>query len=206
MVVADPTEPLILADGTKIDPSTGEIIKDKKQKFVAVPSPTEAQALVIKSRRALAELPAPPQQLTGVALVAFYTLFGLSDQDIALACDSKISIDQISRIRELDAYKEFMTSAKQAIVDTTVDTVREKFQQNAVKAAEKVLDLVDSDNDVLAFKASQDVLDRAGHRPADTVEHRHKMEDALHIVVTRRDEGQEAPVIDVTPTMLEVEE
>jgi hypothetical protein len=49
---------------------------------------------------------------------------------------------------------------------------------------------------VLAFKASQDILDRAGHRPADVIEHRHRMEDSLNIVITKRDETKQLPTLE----------
>lgn len=207
MLAADELEPLELADGTKIDPVSGSVIKDKKAShFIEVPSNSVAQAIVTKSRKSLNDLPAPPQELTAVALVAFYTLFGLSDQDIALAVDSRLTVAQVSRVRALDAYLEFMESAKTNIIESSTDVVREVFQQNAFGAAQKVVALADSENDVLAFKASQDILDRAGHRPADIVEHRHKMEDALNIVITHKDENQQAPVIDLHPEKVKLDE
>jgi hypothetical protein len=188
-------EPLVLADGTKIDPSTGKVIKEKAE-WVEVPHPSAAQELVVRARRSVSDLPAPPQQLTGVALVAFYTLFGLSDQDIAIALDARLSVDQVRNIRQLDAYRDFMESAKTSIIDNTADKVRDVFQTHAIGAAHKVIQHAQSDDGVLSFKASQDILDRAGHRPADVVEHRHRMEDALHIVVTKRDGSETLPVVD----------
>lgn len=207
MKLPEGDEPLELADGTKINPSTGEVIKDKRRNhFIEVPSPSVAQAIVVRSRRSVGELPAPPAQLTAVALVAFYTLFGLSDQDISIAVDGKLSADQVANIRALDAYVEFMETAKTNIVESSKDQVRDVFQHHAIGAANQIIELAQSDNDVLAFKASQDILDRAGHRPADVVEHRHKMEDTLNIVITRRDETQQLPIIDITPEKVVIDE
>ena len=196
-------EPLVLADGTQIDCATGRVKRDEASKFVSVPSPSKAQEIIARTRRTVADLPLPPQQLSGVALVAFYTLFGLNAQDISLAIDGKLTVEQIENIRSLDAYKDFMESAKANILHTEQNAVRELFEQNAIGAASKIIGLANSENDVLAFKASQDVLDRAGHRPADIVEHRHKMEDALHIVVTKKDETQQLPMIDITPESID---
>lgn len=196
MQLPDENEPLVLADGTKIDPSTGKVIREQMSKMIAVPSPSEAQRLVVRARKSVSDLPLPPKQLSGVGLVAFYTLFGLNDTDIALALDSKISVDQIKEIKQCDAYIEFMSTAKANIIETETDIVREVFQTHARDAASKVVELAQGENDVLAFKASQDILDRAGHRPADVVEHRHRMEDALHIVVTKRDETKTLPTVD----------
>lgn len=198
-------EPLQLADGTKIDCDSGKVIKDTPANFVVVPSPSEAQALIVKARKTVAELPLPPEKLSGVALVAFYSLYGLGDRDIALAINCALTEHQIKEIRKLDAYQDFMAAAKQNILHTEQQTVRDLFEKHAAAAAAKVISLAGNENDVLAFKASQDVLDRAGHRPADVVEHRHKMEDALNIVITRRDENQEVPTIDVTPEHIDAD-
>jgi hypothetical protein len=192
-------EPLVLADGTKIDCTSGKVIKDRPANFVVVPSPSEAQKIVARTRKTVADLPLPPQNLSGVALVAFYTLFGLNDQDISIALDGKLTVEQINNIRSLTPYIEFMQTAKENILNTQQDSIREVYEQHAPVAAGKIVELAQSDNDVLAFKASQDLLDRAGHRPADVVLHKHKMEDSLNIVITRRDENEKVPVIDVTP-------
>ena len=197
MLLPEDNEPLVLADGTKIDPSTGRPIRE--QPLVLIPSPGEAQRIVARARKSVAELPLPPKQLSGVALVAFYTLFGLNDQDISIALDNSLSMEQIERIRNLEAYIEFMETAKANIVHTESDTVREMFQTHAANAATKIINLSQSENDVLAFTASKDVLDRAGHRPADVVEHRHKMEDALNIVYIEKKANEDVPMIDITP-------
>ena len=196
-------EPLILADGTKIDPVSGKVIKAQTNQFISVPSPSEAQRIVARTRMTIADLPAPPKELSGVALVAFYTLFGLNDRDICIAVSNQLTIEQIETIRKLDAYIEFMTNAKANILHSETETVRDLFQEQAKLAAHKIVTLAQSENDVLAFKASQDVLDRAGHRPADIVEHRHKMEDALNIVVITKNAGQVMPTIDVTPERID---
>jgi len=197
VLLPEDNEPLVLADGTKIDPSTGRPIRE--QPLVLIPSPGEAQRIVARARKSVAELPLPPKQLSGVALVAFYTLFGLNDQDISIALDNSLSMEQIERIRNLEAYIEFMETAKANIVHTESDTVREMFQTHAANAATKIINLSQSENDVLAFTASKDVLDRAGHRPADVVEHRHKMEDALNIVYIEKKANEDVPMIDITP-------
>lgn len=195
MLAESDLEPLVLADGTKIDPTTGKRVQEKK--MVQVPSAREAQEIVLRAQRKASDLPAPPAQMAPVALVAFYTLYGLADKEIAIACDGKITVDQIKTIRSLDAYKDFMSQAKDNLLASEGDAVRNLIQQKSLAAANKIADLVDSENDVLSFKASQDVLDRAGHRPADIVEHKHSMENALQIVVTKKDNSlEQLPIIE----------
>jgi len=205
MITHDELEPLVLADGTKINPVTGKAVKEARQHsgFVEVPNGQDAQRLVIKTRKAVAELPLPPEKLTGVAIVAFYTLFGLPDGEISIACEGKLTVPQIVRIRTLAAYKEFMEAAKANIIETANEQVREIFQKNARGAANKIVEIAAEDEGVLGFKAAQDVLDRAGHRPADVVEHRHAMANSLNIIITKRDASSDVPVIDVTPTRVD---
>jgi hypothetical protein len=195
-VAASFNEPLQLADGTLINPANGKVIKDTPS-FFEVPAPSEAQAIVVRARKSVHDLPVPPAQMNGIALVAFYTLFGLNDTDIAIALDGKLTEDQIGNIRKLTVYKDFMTNAKQNLLESAQEQVRELLQQHAHGAAKKVIAAVDSENDVLSFKAAQDVLDRTGHRPADIVEHRHRLEDALHIVIEHKEDTSTLPVIDV---------
>lgn len=197
LVAENDLEPLVLADGTRIDPVLGKPIKSEKRKYVEVPSRSEAQELVVKSRKTVAELPLPPENMHGVALVAFYTLFGLPSKEVALAVGSRLTVPQIDNIKQSDAYKQFMANARENIIETSAEQVRDLFQKNAINAANKVLELADSENDVLAFKASQDVLDRAGHRPADIVEHKHQMSGGLEIVITRKGGEVLGPIIDM---------
>jgi hypothetical protein len=46
------------------------------------------------------------------------------------------------------------------------------------------------------MSAARDILDRSGHRPADVVEHRHRMDGGLVIEVVRRD-AVSVPTIDM---------
>ena len=58
-----------------------------------------------------------------------------------------------------------------------------------------MFDLLDSDSESTRGVAAKDVLDRAGQRPVDVVEHRHKMEGGLTIeYVEKKDD---IPTIDV---------
>jgi hypothetical protein len=196
VLASNELEPLVLADGTKIDPTTGKKIVEKRPTYVEVPAPSTAQQMVIKANKSAADLPLPPKQMSAVGLVAFYTLFGLSDRDIALVVGNAMSVQQVQRIRELDVYKQFMEDAQKNILESERDNVRNMFQQHSRAAASKVIELANSDNDVLAFKASQDILDRAGHRPADVVEHRHRLENTLKIELIKRDDPKDIPIIE----------
>jgi hypothetical protein len=98
-------EPLTLADGTVIGPD-GRALKNHTPKFTVVPSPSEAQRLVARTRKTVADLPLPPSQLSGVALVAFYTLF-------SLACAMNSVYASIVRIRSICSTVSFASSASE---------------------------------------------------------------------------------------------
>lgn len=197
MLANDTTEPLVLADGRKIDPATGKVIVEQQVKYVEVPARSEAQELVLKARRTVADLPLPTQQMSAVGLVAFYTLYGLNSMNISLALNGKLTIEQIENIKQLDEYKEFMRTAKQALLDAEQDAVRDVIQKKSRKAAERIAELVESENEVLAFKAAQDVLDRSGHRPVDVVEHKVKVSGGLVWEVIKRDGAKDVPQVEI---------
>jgi hypothetical protein len=193
-MLADAAEPLVLADGTKINPTTGEVIKDKKYSLVEVPSPAAAQEIVARTRRTIQDMPVAPKQMNGISLVVFYALWGMADQEIAIHME--LSIDQIKNIKKLPEYKKLKEDIFQNIMQTEATEIRGFFQQASKNAAKKVVDLMEEDG-VLGFKAAQDILDRAGHRPADIVEHRHTMENTLQIEYIKKSETIESvPVID----------
>lgn len=196
MALAGADEPLILADGTRIEVSTGQVLKDKKySNMVEVPAGREAQAIVAKARRSTAELPFQPGQMNVVSLVLFYTMWGLGHSDIAIQLG--ITSKQVRNIQELDEYKQLSDDIKKSVLEFEANDVRSMMQRHALGAANKIVDLMEEEG-ALGFAAAKDVLDRAGHRPADVVEHRHKMEDALRIEIIERKPTDDLPIINVT--------
>lgn len=196
MLVDDVMAPLVLADGSKIDPTSGRVIKDRRsQQFVEIPSASEAQAIVARARRSVAELPLPPDNMNVVSLVLFYTMWGLQEQDIATTI--RITIDQVRNIKKLEQYQSISDDIRRSILEHESNDIRSIFQNHARGAAEKIVDLIDEDG-ALGFAAAKDLLDRAGHRPADVVEHRHTMLDALRIEHVIRDENEQLPVLETT--------
>lgn len=194
-------EPLILADGTRISPKNGKVIKDSTARggFVEIPNASAAQAIVAKTRRAIAELPAPPQSMNAISLVLFYSMWGLSDQDIAITVGA-LSTDQVKIIKQLPEYVTLSGDILRNVLDYEANDIRTFFQQNAKSAAKKVIDISQQEDGALGFKASQDILDRAGYRPADVVEHKHKFEDALRIEYIKKEVPPDVPVIEATYT------
>ena len=70
--------------------------------------------------------------------------------------------------------------------------------QSGVLAATRMVDGLNSTNEATRLSAARDILDRGGHRPADIIEHRHKVEGGLRIEYVTKDDN-EIPTIDITP-------
>ena len=186
MLAGDDDTILVLADGTKVETTSGKIIRDKKYSspFVEIPSASEAQEIVARTRKSLADLPVAPQQMNALSLVCFYTMWGLSPQDIAIQLG--VSLDQIKKIKKLPEYQAMHQDIFKSVMETEANDVRGFFQQHAKGAAQKIVDLVEEEG-ALGLTAAKDILDRAGHRPADVVEHRHRMENSLIIEYVKKE-------------------
>lgn len=197
-MLADPTDPFVLPDGTKIDPMTGKVIKEQHEaKYIEVPAHSEAVNIVTNTRRRLADLPDVPAKMNGVSAIVAYKLFGLADNEIAIA--TSLTVDQIKNIVASDAYANMYKAVVASVAAAEADEVRDLFMKQSQRAANKLTELVESDSEKVALAAAAQILDRAGHRPADVVEHRHKMEGGLTIEIVKKDLTTEHPVIDITP-------
>jgi hypothetical protein len=190
------TEPLVLADGTKINPLDGKILKDDI--LVEVPNTREIQRDIVAARKRIADLPLPPEQMNTLSLVMAYTVFGLSDKDIGSVLS--LSGDQVHNIKMNDVYNELQRNLVQSIIHSDAAEVRDLFVLNSKTSAQLFIDTVKDPEMGIGTRlsAANNILDRAGHRPADIVEHRHKVEGGLRIEYVKKEE-QDIPTIDVTP-------
>lgn len=197
-LVADVAAVLTLADGTEIFPDGSN---SKQKKRVEIPSNSKAKQIVFNANKRLADLPSLPAQMNTMSVVLTYSLWGLVDQDIAIA--TGLTIEQINNIRAQDVYHKLKSDLLDQIKAADEDKVRSAINQNSERAINRVTELMNSDDEKVALKASTDILDRAGHRPADIVEHRHMLSDTFKIEIIRKTD-KEVPMIDITP--IEVEE
>ena len=188
--------PLTLADGTMINPETGTIIAPSG--FVEIPKPSEMQEQrAISVRKLLADLPAPPQQMNAISLVVAYSLFGLSPEDIAVAM--RVPVDIVQGIMRADAFNTMYQAVADGIVRSDKDVVHHMLSTASKRAAQKMVEFIESPNEATALNATKDVLDRSGFRPADVVEHKHTLEGGLVIEFVKREEAKNIPMIEVNP-------
>jgi len=197
----DINDPLILPDGSILH-TDGTLSRPKRSAAatsIEIPSNTEAKAIVSATRRTLSDLPLTPASTNPIAVILSYVLFGLSNTDISIA--TSIPEPQIIAIRSSTPFLELYETLKTTIIEQESENVRGFFVAASRAAATRVAELItDTDNPLVALKASQDILDRAGHRPADVLLIKGQMENVLKIEHYRKDGSKidnTAPTIDL---------
>lgn len=195
--VDEVVEQLVLVDGTVITPQ--QIVKSfDDEEYVKIPTHSEAVKQVEKINRTLADLPDIPERMTAISVVLTYHMFGLTNEDIAIALAMRV--EQVTNIMMLQAFTELQDAVIKNMVTSTKGVVQDIIEQGAVRSAQKVQHLMEyAEAESIQFNAAKDILDRAGHRPADVIEIRSKMENSLKIEHIIRTDEKHAPVIDVTP-------
>ena len=190
------SEPLILADGTKINPIDGSVVPNEI--LVEVPNSTTMQREVVAARKRISDLPVPPHQMNTLSVILSYTMFGIDDEDIS-HCIS-VPADQIISIKQSDVYLDLQAQFIKTIAESDLSDVRSMFVQQSRNAANVMFSALDPEMGIgTRMSAAKDILDRAGQRPVDVVEHRHKMEGGLTIEYVVKDENKAIPTIDITP-------
>jgi hypothetical protein len=124
-------------------------------------------------RRKVSDLPDVPRAMNTIGVVLTYTLYGLDDVEIGVA--TGLSIEQIGRIKVGDPYSQMYDAVVRAVLDTETAVVRDLFQKSARNAAQVVVRAMEEGTRADRVAAARDILDRAGHRASDIVEHRHRM-------------------------------
>jgi hypothetical protein len=196
MPLVGKNEPLRLADGRLVYP--GGHIDDAvaSAQFVEVPTHQEAQRIITATRRKISDLPEMPRTMNAIGVILSYTMFGLDDSEIAIA--TSLSVEQIGKIKVGDAYTQMHQAIVKTVLDSETDVVRELLAKNAKRAAGVMVEALEVGSRSDRISAAKDVLDRAGHRPADIVEHRHRMDGGLVIEIVRKDTSS-APTIEMEP-------
>ena len=196
MPLATGVEPLTLADGTVIDPANGAVVMDDSEDLIEVPSMRQMQREYVMTRRRVRDLPVPPDKMNTISMVLCYSLLGISDEDIAGILN--LEETQVGRIRMSDTFKEIREEVVHSIVENDTESVRSMISQAGVLGATRVVEGLNSPNEVTRISSAKDLLDRGGHRPVDVIEHKHKIEGGLKIEYVTKEEN-DIPIIDITP-------
>lgn len=183
-------EPLRLADGRVVYPG-GEVVDALARERT---DDLAERVLPTRVRRKVGDLPAPPQQMNTIAVVLAYTLYGLDVEEITTATRMGTAI--VERIKASDPYRQMHDAIVRGALEQETDAVRDILTKNAKRAALTVVDSLDAGSRTDRMAAARDILDRSGLRPADVVEHRHRMDGGLVIEIVKRDD-QPVPTIDM---------
>lgn len=199
-MLAAPHAPLKLADGRLVY-SNGEIVdpSEARETYIEVPTNREATQLVVAARRKLSDLPDVPRTMNTISVVLSYVLFGLSAEEIALA--TGLTEQQVGGIRMSDAFTQMHDTVVGSIIASETNDVRGLFVKHSRLAVDTMTRVLHtSKSEVNKIVVARDILDRAGHRPADIVEHRHKMDGGLTIeIITRETNAMPTIELEVEP-------
>lgn len=198
-----------LADGTLVDPLTRAPIN----KQVSPPSKgsqpddeTESDEdemdendveLVIQptERRSIHDLSLNAAQMAVVNNVLVYTLWGLPLDEIAIQCNCTMA--QVEAIRDMDEYKSMHEYLIEGLRTAYSSTIHGMIAEAAPQAARKLIRNIKSKSADISMTAVKDVLDRAGFRPADKVEHTHNIGNGSELVIRILKDSER----DVIPTL-----
>jgi len=183
-----------LADGSKIDTKTGQVIREKKESVrpsSTISAPTANEMITTR----LSDLPIEPKRMNGIAAMIVYRLLGMPDSDIAEALGT--DIEKIKAIGEARLFSDLFTKVSNQVMDLNSESIRIRFAAMSQDALNKVYEIMTDSDDKNALKAAQDILDRAGHRPADIIMHQHTMEGGLKIEYISRKVDAQIPVIEL---------
>lgn len=187
-------KPLTLPDGTQILPSadadgskvlSAEKIEQKKtadeimvqlKDKLAAPFDNDMTSPV---KRTLADVEVDFNQMNVIMLTLAYSMWGLDT--FAIARLLKINDAAVDSIQSTDLYIQTKEQLIEALHHAEASTVHGFIQSKAITAANVVALSLASRKEENRLTAAKDLLDRAGYRPADRVEHSHKFEDELRI-------------------------
>lgn len=205
---------LTLADGTEISLQTGSPVAQQMSPspsvpslangvppgYTIVPSNTEAVTEVTRQRRRLSELPDVPEKMNIVSAIVAYHMFGLADFEIAHAIGC--TTEQVERIKMTDAFASMLDTVTRSTLDAQANNVRDFLADGAMLAAQTMRNELLSPNGQNRIVAAKDILDRAGHRPADIVEHRHMVEGGLTIEYVKKGGNDSMPTLDLNADVI----
>lgn len=180
-------QPLRLPDGTLIsknEDGTMDVKTEAQQKIVAsmeeILSDVYVDEHVETYQRTLADIRLPKAELNPVMLVLSYAMWGLDEHSISRYLG--ISIEQVEAIQLSDVYISTRKQTLEAIRYAEASSIHGYISRNAITAAKTVVMNLVAKKPEVQLAAANSILDRAGFRPVDRVEHTVKFEDELRIV------------------------
>lgn len=189
-------ETITLADGTVIACATGRPVRKMSVMTSGAMTGVDPAEFAPTQKRDEDDLPDVPGVVTTVMVVAGYVLYGFANASIARV--TGLTVEQVVSVRDSAAFCSVMDALVNNVLVSDRDDVRRTIAASSRTAAKKMHELMGSEDERVSFVAAKDILDRSGHRPADVVDHNHRLEGGLVLEIVRKGgDGEQAPVIDV---------
>ena len=158
----------LVRPGTKI-----EVVRDRRLVKIPVKGP-KVQTGTNN------ELPDEPKVVNPIALLLCYDLFGLTE--LAIVHAMGLTEDQIAEIRETSTYDTLKEGIISRFKSSETDEIRGLFKAEAKKAAQKLIEQLDSNSSSQALSAAMKVLDFAGLSPKQGRSVDDRMTTGLNII------------------------
>lgn len=150
-----PDGSLLMPDGTVMKPQ--QAIQPAVTAGREIQNGVSARRTLERVHRKLGDLPeGDTKQLNAIAAIIMYTGVGLNDDDIAVALGTHV--DVVKGIKELDAYRQLSEMFDDAVFDDAKRTASHILAKASSRAAERMIDAVESGNEQVAVVASREVL------------------------------------------------
>lgn len=174
---------ITLPNGKKV-----EEVKNIKKESTEIKTNLSIQLDEAKARRKLSDLP-DVSNISIYSQILCYEMYGLSTRDIALTI--KITEEQVTTIRMSYEYNKYKTDFLKSIKETETEDVREFIAKSSKKAAEKIVNIMETGPVKFALDAAKDIMDRSGHRPSDIADLRSISDNELRVLVINKDETKD---------------
>lgn len=200
-------QPIVLPNGDVINPTedtADKVVKVEEKEQVSAADADMAELMSALDegnysetfKRTMADMTVDTKQMTTSFVIMSYTMWGLDDAAISILL--KVSIDDIEDIKTTEHYTRLHKELLEGIRYAEEATIHGYLTQRARKAAIVMGAALTSKSVDVRMTAAKDILDRTGFRPADKVEHTHRFEDELQIVLVSE---KETKTIDVSVEM-----
>ena len=184
-----PTVKMKLPNGKYLLPD-GSVVSEIPAPQVAVTTVREIQSGRAAARtlervhRKLGDLPQMEfKQLNAVATIVLYSHIGLNDEDIAQTLGT--SIENVQRVKELDAYKQLAEMFDTQTFEGAKKTATHLIAKASGRAAEVLIGTLESRNELNALAASKEVLRMNGVSTEQT----EVKKSGLNIKIVRKGES-----------------
>lgn len=141
-------------------------------------------------QRTLADINVPFNRFSMTMVCVSMSMWGLDAHAISRILE--LPVESIQQVQDTQLFTELRQQIVEALRYAESGTIHGYLQQKALKAAKTVASALDHKSPDVSLKAAQDVLDRTGFRPVDRVEHSHRFEDDLRIVMIQEQELPDA--------------